>query len=125
MSAALITSDWWSDLFSSVDAKDADRFASFLTADAEFRFGNAPAISGTAEIKDAVNGFFDTIEGSEHEVLRTWSDDGTAVCQGQVTYTRYDGSRLTLPFVNVFELRGDKIARYLIYIDIAPLYQGS
>jgi len=39
-----------------------------------------------------------------------------------VTYTRHDGTNLTLPFVNVFAMRGDLIQDYLIYIDATPLY---
>ncbi len=46
------------------------------------------------------------------------------MCEGLVTYTRLDGSQVTIPFVNVFYLRGDKIARYLIYIDNGPLFAG-
>jgi hypothetical protein len=46
------------------------------------------------------------------------------VCEGLVTYTRLDGSQVIVPFVNVFYLRGDKIARYLIYIDNGPLFAG-
>ena len=62
------------------------------------------------------------IASSRHEMLHTWQDADTAVCEGKVTYTRLDGSQVELPFVNVFYLRGDLIARYLIYIDSAPLF---
>lgn len=34
--------DWVVDLFKSIDAKDTDKFISFLTQDGEFRFGNGP-----------------------------------------------------------------------------------
>ena len=46
------------------------------------------------------------------------------MCEGLVTYTRLDGSQVAIPFVNVFYLRGDQIARYLIYIDNGPLFAG-
>jgi len=116
---------WWSDLFGRIDAKDANGFVAFLDPDAEFRFGNNPTVTGTTDIAEAVTGFFATIDWSRHAMLRTWHDDATRVCQGEVTYGRHDGSEITLPFVNVFEMRGRKIARYLIYIDIAPLYASS
>jgi len=41
-----------------------------------------------------------------------------------VTYTRHDGSVLTVPFANVFEMRGDKIAAYRIYVDNSLLFGG-
>ena len=39
-----------------------------------------------------------------------------------MTYTRKDGSTLTVPFVNVFYLRDGKVARYLIHIDNSGLF---
>jgi limonene-1,2-epoxide hydrolase len=39
-----------------------------------------------------------------------------------VTYTRHNGSSLSVPFANVFELKGDKIASYRIYIDNSALF---
>jgi limonene-1,2-epoxide hydrolase len=39
-----------------------------------------------------------------------------------VIYTRHDGSVVTFPFANVFELRGEKIAAYRIYIDNSSLF---
>jgi len=113
---------WLEDLFDSVDAQDTPRFVGFLSPDAEFRFGSAPAVSGTAQIAAAVDGFFSTIAGCRHRLGNTWIEDGTIACEGEVTYRRHDGSEITLPFANVFEMAGDLISRYKIYIDIAPLY---
>jgi ketosteroid isomerase-like protein len=115
-------SDWWQRLFAAIDGKQAHDFATFLTEDGEFRFGNGPAVHGRAAVGAYVEGFFGMIGASKHQLVRAWHDDGTAVCEGMVTYTRLDGSKLTVPFVNVFYLRGDKIARYLIYIDNTPLF---
>ncbi len=120
-----MTDSWLSDLLASIDAKDTEQFLSFLTEDAEFRFGNGPAIRGAPAIRAAVDAFFDTINASEHRIVRTWDDDETLVCQGDVTYERHDRSRITLPFVNILEMRTGKIDRYLIYVDIAPLYSAS
>jgi hypothetical protein len=39
-----------------------------------------------------------------------------------VTYTRLDGSTLTVPFANVFVLKGAEIQSYRIYIDNSPLF---
>jgi ketosteroid isomerase-like protein len=44
------------------------------------------------------------------------------VVEGNVTYTRQDGSQLTLPFADVLETRDGKVSNYRIYIDIAPLF---
>lgn len=109
-------------LFASIDAKDSDAFLAFLTRDATFRFGSAPEVRGHDAIRAGVDGFFTTIAGSRHALKNVLGDDGTLVCEGEVTYRRHDGSELTLPFTNVFGLDGKLISHYKIYIDIAPLY---
>ena len=109
-------------LFQSIDAMDADRFVRFLTEDGEFRFGSSPAVNGRAAIGEAVQAFFDTIAGLSHSVTRVWRDDTSLACEGEVCYRRHDGSKVVVPFVDVFEMQGDLISSYKIYIDIAPLY---
>jgi limonene-1,2-epoxide hydrolase len=89
-----------------------------------FQFGSAPAVQGTENVRAAVDGFFGTIKGSTHALSNTLADGSVLVCEGTVTYRRMDDSELTLPFTNVFELDGDLISHYKIYIDIAPLYAG-
>ena len=114
--------DWWNSLFASIDGKRAQEFARFLTPDGEFRFGSQPPVHGQASVAAYVEAFFGMIASSTHELLRTWEAEGSTVCEGLVTYTRLDGAQVTIPFVNVFYLRGDKVARYLIYIDNGPLF---
>ena len=113
---------WWQTLFQAIDAKDVPGFMSFLTPDAEFRFASAPSVYGHDAVGALVRGFWDAIGGSRHRLIRSWEDAETAVCEGEVTYTRKDGSTLTVPFVNVFYLRDGKIARYLIHIDNSGLF---
>jgi len=121
-SANTDTLEWLNGLLGSVDAKDTPLFLSYLTPDVEFRFGSAPPAMGSEQTGAAVDGFFSSIGGCTHRLNNTWVGDGTIACEGEVTYRRHDESEITLPFVNVFEMAGDLIARYKIYIDIGPLY---
>jgi ketosteroid isomerase-like protein len=114
--------NWYERLFASIDAKDTPGFLSFLTEDASFRYANAPPAVGQAAIGSAVDQFFAAIRSSSHRLLRRWEEPGSAACQGEVRYVRHDGRSVTLPFCNVFELQGEKIARYEIYIDATPLF---
>lgn len=109
-------------LFQSIDAMDTNKFLTFLADGAQFRFGNAPAAVGKDVIRQAVGGFFQSIKGISHNILRTWTHPDTVICQGEVTYTRHDSSQLTVPFVDIFGMEGNLIKDYLIYIDITPLY---
>ncbi len=109
-------------LFDAIDAKDAEAFVGYLADDAVFRFGSAPPVQGRDAIREAVDGFFATIAGLSHVVHNALAEDATLVCEGEVTYTRHDGSQVTLPFTDVFEYQGELITHYKIYMDIGPLY---
>lgn len=116
--------EWTPALFASIDAKDTARFQTFLTDDARFRFGNLPEAVGRDAIGAAVDGFFASIAACRHDVKNVWAPPGHVICQGEVTYTRHDASRLTVPFVNVFAMDGERIRDYLIYIDASALYSA-
>jgi hypothetical protein len=113
---------WWESLFSAIDSGSAASFASFLTTDAEFRFGNAPPVTGQEAISAGVAGFFAAIASSRHRLLEIWSAENSAGCEGEVTYSRHDGTIVTYPFANVFKLHGEKISSYHIYIDNSSLF---
>jgi len=108
-------------MFAAIDAKDTEAFVGYLADDAVFRFGSTPEVKGRDAIRAAVDGFFGTIAASKHVVAKTLFDGATRVVEGEVAYTRLDGSRIALPFTDVLEYEGDLISHYKIYIDIAPL----
>ena len=109
-------------LFSAIDRKDTAATLACIDSRARFRFGSAPAVTGHAEIGAAIDGFYDTIAGLSHVVDRILDQGEVLVCEGRVTYTRHDGSTVTLPFANIFDLSDGLIMDYRIYVDIAPLY---
>ncbi len=113
---------WWQNVFAVIDARDTAGFVALLTPDGQFRFGNAPAVVGAAAIGEAVGGFFAAIASCRHRLIRTWYSPAGVACEGEVTYIRHDGAAVTVPFANVFELRGPLIAVYRIFIDNSPLF---
>lgn len=116
---------WIDALFSVIDRKDAVAFAGFLAEDARFCFGNLPAVEGRAAIRDFVAAFFAGIRAVSHRVPDVWQADDTVICRGEVTYTRHDGSTLTVPFANVLMMSGDKVRDYRIYMDASALFAGQ
>ncbi len=60
---------------------------------------------------------------SEHTVEEEWAIEGERVAfvQGSVTYCLPDGRSVSIPFLNLFRLRGEKIAEYRVYVDPTPL----
>jgi ketosteroid isomerase-like protein len=113
---------WVHNLFAAIDNKDADAFVAFLTEDAVFAFGNAAPVSGRAAIRDVLVGFFGSIRALRHEVTDAWTLPEVAVAIGQVTYTRLDGSSLSVPFADVLKMRRELVSEYLIYVDASRLY---
>jgi uncharacterized protein (TIGR02246 family) len=110
------------DLLAAIDRKDAAAFAAFLTPDANFCFGNNPAIAGRRAIETAVAAFFEAIKSVSHRLENQWSVPDAAICIGVVTYTRHDGSTLRVPFANVMKLRSGGICDYLIFTDNSALF---
>ena len=109
-------------LFASIDAMDTESFLGFIAEDCTFRFGSSPPITGRDGIRASVNDFFSMFAGLRHDLFHVIADDNGIVCEGEVTYTRHDGSEITLPFADAFELEGNLIAHYRIYMDINPLF---
>ncbi|MBI5325437.1 MAG: nuclear transport factor 2 family protein [Ignavibacteriae bacterium] len=118
----MVNPQWVLDLLKSVDDNDADKFVSFLTDDCEFKFGNADAVVGNANVKAAVEGFFGSIKGLKHTDIETIISGDVVATPGVVTYTRHNGTTLSVNFCNLFRMKGDKIQKYNIYIDISQLY---
>ena len=109
-------------LFRAIDGKDLKSFTSFLSPGCAFKFGNLPAVVGMEEIEKFVAGFFDSIDSLSHEIEDSWSTHDSLVCHGLVSYTRKDGSILTVPFANI-KLNSAGITEYLIFADTSQLYK--
>jgi hypothetical protein len=115
-------SNWVGEMFGAVDMMSPDRFVSYLTEDAIFKFGNGPAVTGRANIEKAVGDFFASIKGLRHKILNTWEVGRSIFCEIEVTYTRHDMKAVVLPCLNLFGMKKGKIKDYKIFIDISPLY---
>jgi len=118
--------DWINNLFDSINNKDTEGFCKFLTADGEFRYGSQPAVKGTAAVNEYVEGFFSMIKSLTHDITFTRSlDDGaTMLVGGDVIYTCFDDTVVSIPFLNKLEMEGDLISKYHVYADPAPLMEA-
>jgi ketosteroid isomerase-like protein len=117
--------DWLNSLFSSIDAMDSHRFVAHLTPDAEFQFGNLPAIKGEEQIRIMVENFFGGLRGLRHTLQEKLICGNTLVCRGVVTYFRHDGSEVSLPFANIIRREDELASEYRIYCDVSPLFGGN
>lgn len=114
---------WINDLFQAIDNRNSDLFLSYLADEVFFCFGNAEPVHGKNNVGNVIKGFFESISGIQHDITESWSLENKTVCHGFVTYTRQDGSSLTVPFATIFYMQDNKIREYLIFVDISRLYQ--
>ena len=115
--------NFFEDLFKGVDARDARQFADHFTEDGVFRFGNLPPVRGRSAIHDFIEGFFASIGGISHQFDDCWTvAEDRALCAGEVTYVRLDGSKLTVPWATVSRFEGGLLAEYQAYVDTSQLY---
>ena len=114
--------DWLRLLFEAIDAKDVRKFASCLGDDVRFRFGSTPAVTGKAQVVQAVAGFFGSVQGLQHRVTKVWQEPDAVICEGEVAYTRRDGRAIVAPFLNVLRVREGLVRDYRVYVDASALY---
>jgi ketosteroid isomerase-like protein len=113
---------WIVELFQKIDRKDAEGFAAFVAPDGTFTYANNPPVKGRAEIARSVSGFFGAIRGLRHDLQSVQTVRNGLVIEGRVTYDRHDGTQVSYPFCNVFELEGGLVKRYAIYVDASTLF---
>lgn len=112
---------WCTVLFATIDEKNSRGFSAYLSDDATFRYGGVQPVIGIVAIVAALDAFFSNVASLSHHVSDIWEVPGHVICRGDVRYERLDGKIVTVPFCNVFTMRAEKIARYEIYLDPAPL----
>jgi hypothetical protein len=110
-------------LFKSIDEADVKTFLTFLDEEANFKFANLPVVSGKKNIGEFLDGFFKSIRSLSHKNLEVYELDGVRFVNGNVTYTRHDGSTLSVDYSNTFKLKNGRIRDYLIFVDNSELYK--
>lgn len=116
---------WAEDLYAKVDAKDAAGFAGAFTEDGVFKYGNMPPVEGRQAIEQFCAGFFQGIQGLNHVIKGEYRDGDTRLLEFECTYTRLDGSQVTLPAITRFLMEGDLAKHSQVFMDINPLFQPA
>ena len=94
----MTTDNFIKDVFAVVDSKNGKALADMITEDGIFRFANIPVVQGRQSITDFLDNFFKSIKDISHDQLEDWKIGDTRFATGRVTYTRHDGSTLSVPF---------------------------
>lgn len=113
---------WFSDLYSSIDAMRLEEFAAGLTPDVEVVVGNNPPMRGRQAVKEGIGHFWSSIGGLKHNFVNVAESQGLTFLEARVDYLRKDGKKVTVPVVTVLERKGELVRSLRIYFDIAPVY---
>ncbi|MFD3590929.1 nuclear transport factor 2 family protein [Streptomyces sp. NPDC058683] len=110
-------------VFTLVDATDAAGFSRLFAAQGRMRFGNNEPMTGPGEIEAGVGGFFSTIKGLRHKVVREWHIGADSVIEETVDYYRLTGDTVTIPAVTMWHVdETGLIDDFRVYFDLAPLF---
>jgi hypothetical protein len=109
-------------VYEAVDSMDEQRLMPFLTEGCTFVYANSDPVIGRANIAETSKSFMALIAGIRHQLLDAWAFEDVIVSRLEVTYTRKDGSTLTVPAATIWRMRDAQIDDYRIYIDVAPLF---
>jgi len=121
--AAGAADDWTSDFFRDADTLDVERLISWFAEPIEVRFGNAPPIHGRTSAEQAFRQFYSSLSGMRHRREVLVSSGDLAAQMAVVTYTRRDGSEISMPVAShLRRVGGQQIDRLWIFIDMAPLF---
>ena len=110
-------------LFADIDTMDPDAFARHLADDVTMRFGNADDLHGRDACRQAWADFCTLVDGVRHTVVARWEPGDATIAQTDVTYTRKDGTDVTVPVVTIFRTGPDGlITDYRVVLDLAPVF---
>ena len=114
---------WIQELYAGIDARDLGVLDRCCTADTVVRMANHPPAEGREAVREALERFWATIRGLDHELVAVVGDpDGDrVVVEAVVTCTLRDGRAVRVPAATVIERRDGLVTAQRIYADLAPL----
>jgi hypothetical protein len=96
--------------------------AEFLDPECTFRIANAEPVS----FIDAARALAPFVKATRHRLLSVLeSDDGIIACELEITYTRHDGSAVTLPGALFGTVREGRFHEQRAYTDQTPLSERA
>jgi len=110
-------------VFTIVDTADAVGFSQLFAPNARLIFGNAEPMVGPDAIAAGIGAFFNSILALRHEVVAEWNVGPDTITTLRVTYTRLDGTAVTIPTASIWSVGSDGlIEHYQVFFDITPLF---
>jgi hypothetical protein len=116
------TKQWIEKMYTGVDNADEHAFGAELSENCVLKFGNQPEMKGRSTIVEGIGQFFSSLKGLSHHFTHMWEVDDEIILDSNVTYTRLDDQKVTVPAVTIIKQKDLKADEMRIYVDLAPLY---
>ena len=113
--------DFINNLYRDFDRLKPSEFVRHFADDATFAYGNGPVLRGPAQIEEMMNTLLSQIRSISHEVEDVVTDGSKYASQVRATFTRHNGTALTLPGCSIIERQVRGIVDYRVYIDSSEL----
>ena len=113
---------WCRDYLAALDAKDLDRYGTFLAENCTMQFNNAPSVQGKLAVLAALAGYWKTFGTLEHDLLNLYGSDSAFMLEALNHYTRLDGRPVTLRAVALTDRdHSGKVSSFRLYTDTSEL----
>lgn len=89
-------------LFKRIDSMDPAGIAELFPHNATMTFGNSEPMTGRNAIAVGSAAFFTSIAGLRHHINNQWIVGQDTIVETAVTYTRHDGTKVTIPAVSIW-----------------------
>lgn len=115
--------DWITAYYEAADSLAIDRLLELHTDDTRLAFGNYPVVEGQDGVRAALSDFWSTIKAMSHQVTGAWSlhDGRVGIAELLVTYTRHDGSQVTIKACTTLRRRDGLVSEIRIHGDFTPI----
>ena len=109
-----------------MDARDVDAYVAYLADDVSIQFGNAPAVTGKAVVREMLAGYWQSFAAIEHDLTNIYGTDAAYVLEADNHYVRHDGRRVTVRAVAFTDKDADgRVRSVRIYGDTSPVFASA
>jgi ketosteroid isomerase-like protein len=115
-------------MFDALGRGDIEHMVQFMTDDVVTTFGNFPELTEKSAFHNMFHDIAESISAVRNDIHDLWQVHQVSdvlVARMTVTYTRHDGSTISLPCCNVFRMRAKLVSHYAVYVGISPVLSQS
>ena len=109
-----------------IDAKDADKYGTYLSGDCTMWQNNQEPVLGKTAIVAGLREYWKTFDSLTHDLLNIYGTDDAYVLEAWNHYVRLDGKKVSVRAVAITERNENGLVYCLrFYTDVSPVFAES